>query len=332
MAQSTNALVYYEAAQSYVGWAALTANTDRDVFTSASKPWSNATGYEYIIAPAGVVTGGEVTSSGSNDEVSVAALTALMPWVSGADANGIISVNADATVSVPRGASAYTKSSITIDTSGAIAVVTGTTSAGALSNTRGAAGGPPFIAVGSIEIAQVWYTSASAGVVAASEIKQIVGDSLERYDYPVYTQDPAAGTVTFVEALPASHTGSVAKRVYLFYYTPQFSPLGKAADFVPANTTYSVNSTSYYGGAIGSSSSAIGQASFTWYPDNDGLTDAFIAKAGQEVWIKFKPDRNKTPYSLTQGIVGIAVTNPTTGPISASVTITPTQASSNYAS
>jgi hypothetical protein len=93
---------------------------------------------------------------------------------------------------------------------------------------------------------------------------------------------------------------------------------------VPAESTYSISSTSTYDGPVGSASSSLGQASFNAVL-KDGITDAFVSKKGQNVWIEFRPDRDKTaPRQLTQGILGISRTFPAGGGnFTASCTVTP---------
>jgi len=200
----------------------------------------------------------------------------------------------------------------------------------AFSETRGAAGGPPLIPVGSIEIGQVRTTSATAAVVLSSEINQVVGVHQERYDYPVFSTDYLLGTMTFAAALPLIHTGVVAKAVYARVATPIFAEIARAKDWVPAETTNSANSEQYYDGTVGSFSSSLGQAGFTCSL-GDGVTDALLAKTGQNLIFKFKPDKNKTPYQLTQGILGISRTFSVGANPTATVTVTAQQASINVA-
>jgi hypothetical protein len=65
----------------------MTDSGDRTVFSLAAKPWSNAPGYEYLVAPYGLVTGGEITVGTGNDNVQTAALTAMMPGATGASSS-----------------------------------------------------------------------------------------------------------------------------------------------------------------------------------------------------------------------------------------------------
>lgn len=332
----TNAGIYYESAQSQQSFAEMTDGGAHTVFSLTAKPWSNAAGYEYAVAPYGLATGGTITAaaSGSNNVVDVAALTAYMAGATGASATtGLLSVNAATDQTCTRGSSgsdAYRINSITVNASGAIAVVAGTGST-AFSETRGAAGGPPLIPVGSIEIGQVRFTSHTAAAVAAAEIYQVVGVSQERYDFPVWSADPIRGRITFASALPLIHTGSVAKKVYARVATPVFAEIARAKDWKPAETSNSTNSEQYYDGAVGGFSSSIGQAGFT-ASLGDGVTDGMLSKKGQNLLFKFMPDKNKTAYQLTQGVLGVARTFAVGANPTAAVTVSAQQESVDFAS
>ena len=185
-----------------------------------------------------------------------------------------------------------------------------------------------MVPVGSIEIGQVRVTTSTAGVVSAAQIYAVPGLHVERADYPVYSLDYATGKVTFAEALPLIHTGSLPKAVYIKGSTPLFAPISQTRDWVPAEATYSINSTDTYDGPVGSASSSLGQASFNAIL-KDGITDAFLGKKGTNIWIEFRPDRDKSvPKQLTQGLLGISRTFPAGGgSFSAACTVTPSVAS-----
>ncbi len=334
MALLNAASIAYESAQSQQAFAALTDAGDHLNFTASSKPWSRAAGYEAVIAPYGLITGGTVTPAAvvADNTVDVAALTAMMPAASGASATtGIVSVGASTSLTVARGASAYLISSITVNASGAIAVVGGTAGTGPFVETRGAANGPPFIPVGSIEIGQVRYTSSSAAAVAATEIFQVVGVHQERSDFPVYTPNYLLGKLTFSSALPLIHTGSVCKLIHARVATPVFAELARAKDWVPADSSNSASSTQYYDGTVGGFTSSLGQAGFTLSLD-DGITDGILSKIGQNLIFRFKADKNKAPYQLTQGVMGVSRTYAVGTHPTAAITVTAEQASVNVAS
>ena len=318
--------ILYEAGQTSNAFEALTDSSDQTTFEATFSPLSNKSGYEPVVGPYGLVTGGAITpNTGTDDSVTVAALTAMMPGATGASATtGIVSVSSG-NVAITRGLTTDTHNitSITVNSSGALAAVAGTDNT-AFSDTRGAAGGPPLIPDGSIEIGQVRTTSVSAADVLTTEIYQVIGTHQERYDYPPYSVNYATGEVTFAVALPTIHTGSIPKQVHMRGYTPIFSPIQYASDWVPAEATYSISSTATYDGPVGSSSSALGQGSFTVYNLTDGISDAFLTQKGEEVWVKFNPDRDQsTKYQLTLGVLGVSRTFAADGSKSASVTVTP---------
>ena len=178
-------IIRYEAGQTAYPWEAMADSGDATKFAASFAPISQASGSEPVVAPYGLLTGGAITPHATNDTVSIAALTACMPGVVGADADGVVAVSAG-TLTVTRGLTTDTHciTSITVDSSGALAAVAGTDGT-AFSETRGGVGGPPLIPVGSIEIGQVRTTSISAAAVAAGEIYQVPGLHLERSDYPV---------------------------------------------------------------------------------------------------------------------------------------------------
>lgn len=335
MALLSNAGIYYESAQSQQSMAEMTDSGDHTVFSLSAKPWSNAGGYEYAVAPYGLATGGAVTPavSATNNAVDVAALTAYMAAATGASSTtGLLSVGAATDVAITRGVTTDTHciTSITVTTAGTIAAVAGVDST-AFSETRGADGGPPLIPVGSIEIAQVRTASVTAAPITADEIYQVVGVSQERYDYPVFSVDPIRGQITFADALPTIHTGTVAKKIYARVATPVFAEIPRARDWVPAETSNSTSSEQYYDGTLGSYSSSLNQASFT-VSLGDGVTDALVAKKGDELLFKFAPDKDKAPYQITQGVLGVSRTFAVGAHPTASCTISATQESVDFAS
>lgn len=315
---AANAKLQYEAGQEIAAMAAMTDTGDQKTFQTEDVPlWSQKDQYEPNVRPDGLITGGVVTPGAVADKVSVAAMSCYLAGV-------LTSVLADGAVVITRPAEANINS-ITIDNAGDIVVVVGTEGS-ALSATRDAAGGPPLIPVGSIEIAQVKLTSSVSGLVEASEIFQVPGSSQERYDYPVWDEDPFAGTITFASALPAIHEGSpsAVKGVYAEVYEPIFADIDPVVDFVPPETSHSVSSTLVYGGAVGASSESLGQGSFKAFL-KDGVQDALIGLKNQILFFKFFPDRNKAAYLITQGKLGISRTFPAGDNIQAACTISATE-------
>lgn len=319
----------YEAGQTAVAMTALSDSGDNKTFNSTAELWSNRAGFTPVIRPNGVLTGLVVSpaASGTNNMIDVSGGTC---WLAGAEED----IDPDTDVEITRATPTDTHiiCSVTVTAAGAIAVVPGTDGT-AFSSTRGAAGGPPWIDNDAIEIAQVKLTSSDAGAITASEIVQVPGSSRETALFPVWEQERIrvsngalgyAG-VTFASELAAIHsedagTTVAAKKVYASYYTPTFAQIPKASDFVRPANSYSVSSTEYYGGAMGSRSQSIGQGSFSAYTNT--LNEGFLAFEGEELWFRFRNDRLVTvPAVYCQGVLGIAETFPTDGSIEIAATI-----------
>jgi hypothetical protein len=314
MSTAENAKLQYEAGQNATPMTVLTDSGNATLFTSAASLWSGRAGYAPVVRPNGLLTGGAITTNVTNNLVTVAALTLNL--------NGVVtSVNAGTATAV-RPATAVSKvNSITINNAGTITNVAGTDgSTTAFVETRGAAGGPPFVPVDSVEIGQVRFTSNTSAAVLSSEIFQVVGLHTERADFPLYDVTYGSGGVTFLAALPLIHTASVAKKVYASYSSPIFADVALASDFVAPETTHSVSSKQVYGATLGSTSSTLGQGTFTAYLTN-GINDGLVLLKNAFLWFKFFPDRYATPYILAQGKLGVARTFPAGDQIQAACTI-----------
>lgn len=337
MPTAENAVLYYEAGQDPTVMVALSDSGDHKSFNSAANFWSNRDGYSPVVRPNGLVNGGKVSVADSgSDKINVAALTCYLAGV-------LISLSAAADQTVTRGVTnAYIINSITVTSAGAIAVVAGTEGT-SFSTTRGAAGGPPWIPTGSIEIAQVKLDSLASAAVTSDEIFQVVGTHLERWDCPTWDEkriritDQVVGYagIDFISALPLIHsddagTTTATKKVYAEYYEPIWAELSNAENFVPPENSHSVSSKQVYGGTVGASSSSLGQGSFTFYP-SDGVTDNLIKLAGETLLFKFKPNRLKDPYIICQGKLGIAPTYPAGDNLTVSATISAAEASQRAA-
>jgi len=321
MATAENAKLQYEAGQTSTAMVALTNSGDDTTFTSSASLWSKRSGYAPVVRPNGLLTGGVITPHPTdNDKVSISAMTLNL--------NGVVTTVSATTATITRGLSTDTHNitSITVNSSGAVAAVSGTDST-AFSETRAAAGGPPLIATTSVEIGQVRTTSVTAAKVTAAEIFQVVGTHTERADYPLYTINHSAGSVTFLAALPEIHTGSVPKAVHASFAAPIFSDVQLASDFVPPETSHSVTSTQIYGTTLGATSSTLNQGTFTAFLE-DGVSDGLVLLKNQDLWFKFFPDRYKSAYMLTQGKLGITRTYPAGDNISAACTISASSAAS----
>jgi len=109
--------------------------------------------------------------------------------------------------------------------------------------------------------------------------------------------------------------------VYVSGATPNLTKIADTTNFKGAFNTFSVSSEQVYGGTIGSTSSSLGQGAFEVRRLGDGITDTVVTEAEQDLVFKFFPDENKTPYTLTQGILGVDVDSPPDGQISAACTV-----------
>ena len=335
MSLLTNQKLKIEAAATPFAFAAMTDSGDHLTFSTTKKPWSRADS-EPVFGGYGVVTGGAVTPaiSGTNNLVDAAAVEVFAPAMTGANTTtGKITVAADTDLTCTRGATTNTHiiNSITVDSSGAYAVVAGTATT-AFSETRGASGGPPFIPVGSVEVAQVRLTSVTSAPITADEIFAAPGVHQERYDNPDFTPDYLRGTLTFTSALPLIHTGSVAKKVYVRGATPIFSDLNDVKDWVPSESNDSVTSDTNYDRTIAASiSSTLNAATFS-LAMKDGVTDFILSLVGKLVTLKFYPNINGTAYQLTQGYLSKTRAFPVKGNPTASFTVAAEQASVDFTS
>lgn len=325
MSTAENAKLEYEAGQAATAMSALTNSGDETIFTSAASLWSGKTGAAPVVRPNGLLTGGAVTPASGTNAINVAALTCNLAGV-------ITAVGAAASVAITRPAANVAKVlSVTVTSAGAVAIVPGTDSlSSAFTETRGAAGGPPLIPVGSIEIGQIRLTTSAAAVVATAEVFNVVGTHVERADYPLFTIDYSTGTVTFLSALPEIHTGPLPKGVFASYAAPIFAEVSLASDFTAPETSHSVTSTQIYGTTLGSTSKSLGQGGFTAYLD-DGVTDGLVQSKDHLLWFRFYPDRYKSPYLLTQGKLGVARVFPAGDTIKATCTISATKTATEVA-
>lgn len=327
----------YEAGQSFTAMELLTDSGDHYLFTSAAASglWSDRNGYSPEVYPNGLITGGVVGEDNAavNDVVDVTGLTCYLVGVETVVGAGSATATRSANGALP-----YRITSIIVTAAGALDVIAGADGA-AFSEVRAAAGGPPLITAGTIEIAQTRLASIVNAPIDAAEIFQVVGTHRERYDYPLWEVNygprkvsygtvltPTAvdgASVLFLTDLPLIHTGAVAKRVYAEYYEPIFAETKPVADFVPPDESFSSSSKQVYGGTIAAVSSSMGQGSFTAY-FQDGITDPLSKLKGEKLWFRFYPNRYKAPYTLTQGFLGVSRSNPAGDSIQAACTIAAT--------
>ena len=341
MATSSKAKISIETGRTLTSYAEATDGGDHAIFNIGTV-WSGysdeSTDYSPSVRPDGMVSGRNVLSvHATNDTVTVAGFTAY--------SKGIEHTVTATTDTFTRGTADLSLiNSVVMDSAGSIAVVRGTIGADAtFSETRDAAGGPPYIPISDVEIGQIRTTGADAAVVTASEIFQVVGTHAQRYDYPTWEEYNVGKGILAVSAaeknshikltsaLPAVHTGGTYKGIWIQYYTPVYSELPKTMDFVPCENSPSVTSTQFYNGTIAASSRSLGTGGFTAIMA-DNISDALLNEQDKTITIKMWPDRNKNPYILTQGEIGIARTYPVADQNRAAVTIAAENASVSFLS
>lgn len=324
MPDASNAILYYEADRTSIAITELVDEGDHlDFRCTADTLWSGAAGFLPVVTPNGVYDGLRITpaASGTNDLIDISAGNVYLAGVKTA-----VGATTDQALVRPA-ANDYQKFSITIDSGGSVVVIDGTEHT-SFSTTRAATGGPPLITATSVEIGQVWWDSQTPAAVATDEIKQIVGTTEERYDYPqwkVNYSNVSAGSlgyagITFYSALPLIHTGSVPKDVYASWYTPAFQEIVDAYDFVPPGTTVSVNTTEVYGRVKGGKTQSLGAGSFSAHL-TDGVSDNILRQENLNLWFKFYPNRLNDPYHLAQGYMVRTSSFPASGNIEAAFSI-----------
>jgi len=314
MATSQRGKVQIELGRVLTDFAVMVDSGDHQVFTAGTL-YSGKSGFDPDIRPNGIVTGQRLLSvHATDDTVTIAAFTAYSKGV-------LQEVSAASLALVRPSVSDFKISSVVMTDAGVIDEIEGTEGT-EFSEVRDAAGGPPLIPVDAVEIGQVRFSSQTPAAIAATEIYQDIGNHAEYADYPIpETFNIGQGSyaavsaeknahVKFNEALPLIHTAAVPKRIYIKYYTPSFTTLPRTADFKASEMGVSKSSESVYegsgvSGAIGSmKADSVGDCSFTVFAD-DGITDRILKEKNAMVTIKWFTDANKTPYMLSQGMLGV---------------------------
>ncbi len=334
MPDASNAKLEYEAAQVPVSITELTNQGDNIDFRSTDTIWSGIEGKAPVVTPNGIFDGGQITiaASASNDVVDI---TECRAYIAGVKTT--ISASTDEAIVRPS-VSDYQIFSIQVTSGGAFSVVDGAEGS-AFSETRAAAGGPPVVLVDSTELGQIRVSSQTPAAITANEIYQVPGTHQERYDNPLWEVNYTnvlngslgyAG-IEFLAALPAIHTGSAVKDVYVSWYTPVFQEVVDAYDWVPPQNTISINSTEVYGRVKGAKSQSLGAGSFSAHL-RDGVSDNILKQRDSLVWFRFYPNRLNAPYQLAQGYMAPTQEFPPGGNIAANFTVAAeTQSDNVYA-
>jgi len=336
MSTSSKGKISIEIGRTLTSYTAMT-DSDHQIFYRGTT-WSSYDGSEADVRPDGMVTGRNVLSThATSDTVTIAGFTAY--------SKGTLTTVSATSDTFTRGTGAKAVvSSFYMGSDGTMAVARGVISAStSYSTTRGAAGGPPLIPVGGIEVGQVRTTTNTAAVVTAAQIFQVVGTHVDRYDFPDWTEYPLGkgynadttnevkAHIKFSSGLSATQVGPAYKHVYIQYYTPSYAEVAKTLDFVPAEDSHSISSTQYYNGTTASKSSSLGQCSFTALLSN-AINDTILGEQDEIITVKFWPNRNKDPYILTQGTLGTARTFPVADQNQASCTISAEEGSVSFES
>lgn len=329
MATASGGKIMRESAQT-AGSGALTDSGDQISFNSSASIWSKRSGYTPTIIPNGLISGGTLTPNAANDTLD---FTAIVCNLNGTASDTV----AASTVAITRdGSNDYAIHSITINTSGSVVAVAGTADAAALDPTgaRGGSGAPPYIPTTSIEIGQIHITSKTAAAITTSEIKQVPGTHVEYANSPGYeikyarVSSGALGYagVDFDSALPAIHTGDVAKAVHAEWYVPSFTDIPVARNFKPAYNTVSSTSSQWYKNKTFSSQSlSLSDSTFEIYLQDGGITDSILdAIEEEELWFKAYQDQLASEYILTLGKAVFDQTLNVDSDIIAAVTLSPT--------
>lgn len=304
--------IQVELDQTFTDYALMTDSGDHQIFTIGTL-WSGK--IAPVIRPNGISSGRNLISPHADDDkVTIAAFNAYSKGTE-------YELDASTLELTRPSVSNYKKCSITMDEDGNIEEVEGTEGA-SFSATRGGEGGPPLIAVDSVELGQVWFSSQTSAAVDDDEIYQSANNHAEFASNPAveyncigkgsYADSSAEKNahVKLSAAAMVNHTGSVAKRVYIQYYVPQLTTLLRVTDFKAAEVSASKTSETMYegsgvSGAIGSiKADTIGDCTFIVFAD-DGITDGIVEQRNQIITVKWFPDSNKVPYLLTQGMLSI---------------------------
>lgn len=329
MATSANAMIKIETSSIAYSAAAMTDSGDQTIF--------KVTGVDVFSGdpdvdckPDGIISGINLLyATGVNDTVAWPAFTC---YISGIE----VSVGAGS-IAITRPASAVAKvCSIIVDGTATVDETEGTDGATTtFSETRGAAGGPPLIAVADIEIGQIRVTSDVAAPILDNEIKQNPGQHSEFTHFPPIAEILHVGKgdilalsasektayVKFASALPKIHTGAIPKGVFVDYAVPNMTEIPRCLAYTPSEVSHGISSTTYYGGTDASTTKSLGQGGFTVRMD-DGIRDFIVRRKDKQTVVYFYPDRDKTPNQKTMATIGLSRTFPEADQNSGAVTMT----------
>ncbi len=323
MATAENARLNVEAGQNFVPMEEMTDSGDQTIYNIAGgeQQLSAADDTSITVRLDGLTTGGVPAPTSNDDEISVSAGTFNLSGVAE-------TASADSGLTIPRPTTLTHQIISVVTTTGGVYSVEEGDEGNSFVETRGAAGGPPSIGVGDIEICQVRLTAQASAPIETSEIFQVNGQHVERSTSPLYTLSNSTGDLTFISPLPVIHAATPLvpatdpRTVWIEYFTPIFSEIADASDFVPPETSDSATSTQVYGRTVSAVSSTLNQGTFSALL-SDGISDLVIQQKGQTLWFQFFPNRFSTSnVILSQGKLGVTRSFPADDLISAACTVT----------
>jgi len=197
----------------------MTNSGDNRTFTCGASRFSlcesdeNGLDRRPIVRPDGLRNGCyvEKAASGIADAIDVCQGSL---WIAGV----LVSVNATTDITVTRPATGSVRIvSVVADSLGNISLLNGTDGSD-FSDTRGVAGGAPYVALGEVELATLKLFDVSAPI-KNREISFLP----ELSSIPGFHLHPYEGEIMFDEELPLIHTGVVSKNIYISYCEPVLS-------------------------------------------------------------------------------------------------------------
>lgn len=286
-------------------------------FTTGESHISPIEEYDPDVRLDGVTSGLILSASASADAVDYSAGAVFVKGDEVTVAAGTVS-----SLSRPTVDGNVLQNAIMVDENGSVAAVAGTE--GATSNTRGAAGGPPFLDSDKVLLGYVIlsYVAATGGAVLIAD--EIDTSSKERSDIPGYRllyhdgQDERnpngsnEGCVQFTSALDAIHndaddptgaTGSaITRNVYMSWRSPQFEEIPDCMD-VTKNETMDTINTRAYGDTYEEKETNVPSwtASFSYYWSK--VNDIIDVVKNTKRFFKFYPDRDSASHWLGVAVV-----------------------------
>lgn len=213
----------------------LTPQAGNKIYTSSTAFWARSEAGFPIVTPDGLCSGGAVSPTNLDDEVTVAEGSAQIGGAAIAFSSATLSG-----LTRPVGAGTVVITAIHVDSTGTITATAGTE--GAAGGARGAAGGPPYIPVDEVLLAYVTLSDTAAAPVASSEIDN---SAAERAPIPSFQINYVLGQIEFSSTQEAIHTGDTPRKVYASYKFFSIVEVGDLFDWSLDITTDLVEVTAF---------------------------------------------------------------------------------------